>query len=349
MAPAKIVFLYTELAGYFLACVEALSKKAEVMIIRWPVNKEAPFDFSKTGSVRIHNRKELNDDQLLDHVRSFNPDILVCSGWIDKGYLKVARSFKKSIPVVVSLDNHWTGSWRQKLAVLSAPFYLRKIFTHAWVPGKPQQVFAEKLGFGQNVLLNFYCADTPLFEGVYERTMPDKKVKFPHRFLYVARYVEHKGIFELWNAFAALQKENKTDWELWCIGTGDQWEQRIEHPGIRHIGFVQPNELEKYVAETGVYILPSKFEPWGVTTQEFAASGFPLLVSNHVGSRTKFLDENGFEFEAGSVVAIKKAMKKIIALTDVELLQMAEKSHALGMTLTPVTWAENLLSLLKRK
>src|SRR5688572_27242054 len=61
MAPAKIVFLYTELAGYFLACVEALSKNAEVMIVRWPVNKEAPFQFSTPGSVKIYNRNEWSD------------------------------------------------------------------------------------------------------------------------------------------------------------------------------------------------------------------------------------------------------------------------------------------------
>ena len=348
-APAKIVFLYTELAGYFLACVEELSKQAEVMIVRWPVNKEAPFQFSNSESVKIHDRKTLTDEQLEMLVRSFDPDVLVCSGWIDKGYLKVARSFKQKIPVVVSLDNHWTGSLRQKIAVWTAPFYLRRIFTHAWVPGKPQAAFAQKLGFGEKILLNFYCADTPLFDGIYQRTFSAKRTAFPHRFLYVARYVEHKGIFELWQAFEELQRDQKNDWELWCIGTGDQWEKRVEHDKIRHIGFVQPTDLEKYIAETGVYILPSKFEPWGVTVQEFATCGFPMLVSDCVGSRTRFLTDNGFEFKAGDVADLKTAMQKIMALPDAELIRMAEKSHASGIELTPTLWAENLLQLVKRE
>ncbi|MBI3134953.1 MAG: glycosyltransferase family 4 protein [Bacteroidetes bacterium] len=347
MAPAKIVFLYTELAGYFLACVEELSKSAQVLIVRWPVNKEAPFDFSAGNAVTIHDRNQLSDEELLKLVHGFKPDIVVCSGWIDKGYLKVARSFKRNIPVIVSLDNHWTGSWKQQLAALSAPYYLRRIFTHAWVPGKPQQLFAQKLGFGENILLNFYCADVPLFDGVYERTMPAKKATFPHRFLYVARYVEHKGIFELWNAFVQLQKETASDWELWCIGTGDQWNNRLEHEKIRHIGFVQPRDLENYIAETGVYILPSKFEPWGVTVQEFAVCGFPLLVSDCVGSGTRFLADNGMQFKAGSVEELKIAMKKVMDLPDTELIRMAEKSHQLGVSLTPAKWAENLLSVLK--
>ncbi len=103
MAKAKVVFLYTEIAGYFLACVEELSKSADVLIVRWPVNKEAPFNFSEQSSVKIIDRKEYTDEILTGLIHDFNPDILVCSGWLDKGYLKIAKSFHKKIPVVVSL------------------------------------------------------------------------------------------------------------------------------------------------------------------------------------------------------------------------------------------------------
>ena len=158
MSRTKVAFLYTEIAGYFLACVEELSKNADVLVVRWPVNKEAPFAFSQTDKVELVDRNSLSDENLLKKVKLFNPDILVSSGWIDKGYLKVAASFKKKIPVIVSLDNHWKGSLRQRLAVMTSSLYLRKIFTHAWVPGTPQKQFAEKLGFGKNILQNFYSA-----------------------------------------------------------------------------------------------------------------------------------------------------------------------------------------------
>ncbi|MBK9593092.1 MAG: glycosyltransferase [Crocinitomicaceae bacterium] len=349
MAKAKVVFLYTEIAGYFLACVEELSKSADVLIVRWPVNKEAPFNFSEQSSVKIIDRKEYTDDILTGLIHDFNPDILVCSGWLDKGYLKIAKSFHKKIPVVVSLDNHWTGSVKQRIACLLSPFYLKNRFTHAWVPGKPQEIYAKKLGFGSNILLNFYCADTPLFNQIFENTFHLKNEKFPHRFLYVARYVEHKGIFEMWQAFKEFSAETDSDWELWCLGTGDQWENRMQHPKISHIGFVQPNEMEKYIRQTSVYILPSKFEPWGVSLQEFAICGFPILVSDKVGSASKFLNDNGMQFEAGNVEEIKNAFKTMASKSDAELLAIGKRSHALGMTLTPADWTKNLLSLLQKK
>ena len=42
----KFVFLYTEIAEYFLACCKELSKHGQIHIIRWPINKEAPFQFA---------------------------------------------------------------------------------------------------------------------------------------------------------------------------------------------------------------------------------------------------------------------------------------------------------------
>lgn len=349
MSRTKVVFLYTEIAGYFLACVKELSKKADVLVVRWPVNKEAPFEFNDTNTVTLLDRKALSADNLFHQVKSFNPDILVCSGWIDKGYLKVAAAFKKSIPVIVSLDNHWKGSFRQRLAVMTSSFYLRKIFTHAWVPGAPQKQYAEKLGFGQNILQNFYSADTSLFDKIFQETFEEKKAHFPRKFLYVARYVEHKGIFEMWNAFIKFSDASKSDWELWCIGTGDQWEKRITHPKIKHIGFVQPSDMKPYLEQTGIYILPSKFEPWGVTVHEFAVAGFPLLVSDAVGSASRFVRDNGIIFKSSSEEELVKTFQKIESTSNEELIRMAEKSHQIGMEITPEKWSEILLSVIKNK
>lgn len=344
MAGTKIAFLYSEIAGYFLACAKEAAQANEVLIVRWPVNAEAPFKFDETASIRIEDRSNYDEEGLKKLLNDFQPDILVVSGWMDKGYLKVARSFKKKIPVVLSLDNHWTGSLKQRLACLLSPFYLKKIYTHAWVPGKVQKEFADRLGFKGKVKLDYYCADTSLFEGIYQDTFPAKRTALPKRFLYVARYVEHKGIFEMWNAFLELQKEEPNDWEIWCLGTGDEWDNRIEGDKIKHVGFVQPDEMSSYIAQTSVYILPSKFEPWGVTVQEFAVCGMPLLISSAIGSGEKYLSDNGFVFEAGSKDAIKEAMKKTIAMSDEEILKMGERSHELGMSFTPKDWVQNLLS-----
>jgi glycosyltransferase involved in cell wall biosynthesis len=231
----NIVFLYSEIAGYFLASVKELSKHANVLIIRWEVNNEAPFKFNISNDVQVFVKNDFSSVELSKKVHDFNPDILVCSGWMDKEYLKIVKSFKKQIPTVLTLDNHWTGAFMQKVASLLSPFMFTNKFTHAWVPGEPQKQFAKKLGF-KNILLGFYCADIALYNQIYK----EQTKQFKKQFLYVGRYVKHKGVFEMWQAFIELQNETPNDWEMLCIGTGEEWDNKLTHHKIKHLGFVKP-------------------------------------------------------------------------------------------------------------
>jgi len=345
MTKPKIVFLYSEIAGYFLACVEALSKQADVLVVRWEVNKEAPFKFTIPKGVEVVVKSEFSFEELKCKVQSFKPDAVVCSGWMDKDYLKIVKSLKKQIPTVLTLDNHWTGDIKQKTASLLSPFLFKNKFTHAWVPGSPQKLFAQKLGFKNNILTGFYCADTDLYDSFYKQ----QKNEFKKQFLYVGRYVKYKGIFEMWQAFIELQHENSNEWEMLCIGTGDEWDNRLKHDKIKHIGFVQPAEMKNYLTEKSVYILPSKFEPWGVTVQEFAVTSCPLILSQNVGAHEQFLEneKNGFLLNEVTVGALKNAMKKMMNQSQLELMKMSEISHELGLAYQPKLWVNKILSLVK--
>ena len=67
---------------------------------------------------------------------------------------------------------------------------------------------------------------------------------------------------------------------------------------IKHFGFVQPEQLKEIIQESGIYILPSRYEPWGVSLHEMVSSGMPVLISENIGSKTYFLKEsiNGISF-----------------------------------------------------
>ncbi|RMG83259.1 MAG: glycosyltransferase [Bacteroidetes bacterium] len=346
----KILFLYSELAEYTIACFhELLNYDTEIHVVRWPVNPEAPFQFEISSGIHLYERNELDRSKLINLVKKIQPHIIVSSGWMDKDYVKTCRYFFGKIPTILTLDNHWTGSMKQKTAVLLAPFTILKTFSHAWVPGNIQKQYALKLGFPEHAIkTGFYSANTALYNRFYEDSFPDKQKKFPKVILYVGRYVAHKGIFEMWDAFRQIQETNPNEWELWCAGTGDEFPNKTEHPKIKHFGFVQPKQMGKLIAESGIYILPSRFEPWGVSVHEFAVAGFPLLLSKQVGAAEKFLQtgKNGFEFESGNVASVKNAMQKVFALDEQQLLKMGKQSHEIGMTHSPKIWAETLLSFL---
>ncbi|MFD1552637.1 glycosyl transferase family 1 [Putridiphycobacter roseus] len=338
----KIVFLYSEIAGYFLACAEELAKTADVLIVRWPINKEAPFEFNISKNITIICKSDYDNEALSKVIRDFKPTKIVCSGWMDKDYLSIVKQYYRQIPTILTLDNHWVGSLKQHIASLLSPFLIRNKFTHAWVPGKPQTKFAKKLGF-KNITTGFYCADVALHEANFDsnKIMPVKQ------FLYVGRYVKHKSIFEMWEAFTTLSDAGKLDgWEMICAGTGEAFEARTKHAKIKHLGFIQPKDLKELVNKKPIYILPSSFEPWGVSVQEFAIAGCPLMISENVGAAELFLapGKNGISIQP-SVDSIKQAMLSFADETTNRLKEMGQYSNKLGTSYTPALWAEKLLAI----
>lgn len=346
----NIVFLYTELAGYTITCLKQVIKdypKTELYVFRWPVNNEAPFNFDFEG-INIYNKNDFDLASLERKVAEINPDGLIVSGWIDKDYTTIAKKYKKRIPVALTLDNHWRGDLKQVLASKLSRFLVRDKFNKAWVPGEVQAKFARKLGFKEEqIFKGFYAADTSLFTNYGERAKARKESSFPKRFLYVGRYVEHKGIFDIWKAFIELQNERPNNWELWSVGTGDQWENRMQHEKIRHFGFVQPDQFQEIINETAVYLLPSHFEPWGVSLHEFAAAGYPSIVSDQVGSAEAFChqDINGFVFESGNNAELKESMKKMMNITQQRFNEMANHSRTLSLQITPEKWVKTLMKI----
>ena len=345
----NVLILYTELADYFLACLKQLENHVdEIHVIHWPLRDEAPFEFKVPDNVILHN-KTSNQMELLKLSKLINPSLILCSGWVDRNYLKIVKFYSKKIPTVLLFDNQWKASLKQGLGLLLSPFLIKNKFSNVWVTGSSSKSFAKKLGFSDDkILTGLYSADTPKFSLFRQKYLESKNNQFPKVFLYVGRYVRHKGIFDLWNAFIELQNEYPTEWELWCLGTGEEFENRILHQKIKHFGFIQPLEMNKYLSKAGVYILPSIYEPWGVSVHEMASAGFPMLLSKNVGSSEEFFEENinGYLFSSGNKFEIKQKLKKIINLSDSDLYTMGNKSFDLSLRNSPEIWAEKLISLL---
>ncbi|MGY6562191.1 MAG: glycosyltransferase family 4 protein [Luteibaculaceae bacterium] len=342
----RFLFLYSELAAYTLACFEALAKRGHsIDVVHWPINPEAPFQFKKEiQGLRFFSRDTLTEKDIVALIETQHYQVTFCSGWLDKGYLNAIKKTKGKGKRVIILDNQWRGDFKQHVAALTAPLWLTKWFHHAWVPGKLQQKFAEKLGFkGDKCSLHFYSADTDLFEKMYQDNLESKVSNYPKRFLFVGRYVDFKGILELWDAFAQVKANPKfSEWELWCVGTGKLYTERKEIEGITHLGFKQPHEMPEIIKQCGIFIMPSRVEPWGVVLHEMVTAGMPVLVSEAVGAKSSFLieGENGFAVEPNNLQSLVYSLERAANLSPEMLCEMMQKSHAIGLKVTPEKWAD---------
>ena len=83
-----------------MSCVRALAEKpdVEILLVRWKVNAEAPFQFQFPKELTLLTKGESSMEEISAKCETFNPDIVYTTGWIDKDYLKIAKKLRKNKP-----------------------------------------------------------------------------------------------------------------------------------------------------------------------------------------------------------------------------------------------------------
>ena len=345
----KALILYSKLSNYMLNIFQQWAHKSnvEIHLVYYPVDaEEAPYKHDKElDSISFYSYEELSTNKMLSMAGNINPDIIICSGWFSIKYLRVVFSYYKKIPTILTVDNYWLNTYKQKIAKLVFPYTISKMFSYVWVSGKPQKEYVKKLGFrDEQIRLGFYTANKRIFEIKNNNSSS----QFRREFFFVGRYIQKKGILDLEKAFIEIQDEFPNEWKLNCIGHGPLQKDMVNHPKINHMGFVQPIELKKYISGGGVFVLPSHFEPWGLVVHEFSMAGFPLIVSDSVGAATQFIknSNNGYIFKTKDIDDLKIKMLKIINSTDKELYDMSRESVIQSKLINEEMWIETIDTLL---
>ena len=170
--------------------------------------------------------------------------------------------------------------------------------------GKAQGRIFEYLGFkgefkytGGCGLLNYI--EQPAY-------IPRQDVKY---FLYVGRLVEVKNLRMLIEVFNQLP-----ELQLNIIGFGDQESElkQLANENVHFLGAVANKQLLSYYQQADVFVLPSKYEPWGLVVEEALNNGTPVMVSDKVGCRDDMVtEETGMVFDAGSHESLRQAIEKI--------------------------------------
>jgi len=201
----KVLFLYSHVMGYTYACIKKLKElyHFDVTLVFYKENLQSPYKIPSDCPFPVH----IKDEQLLNKLAEQQFNLIYVPGWFDNDYLKFARQQKKKGAIIVAgSDTQWKGSLRQWIGTIYGRFYLKRIIDYFWVPGVYQYEFIRKFGINRNkILFNLYCADTELFEKIYQ----DQQNKVKHNFLFVGRFVEVKGISLLVEAFLELKDEMK--------------------------------------------------------------------------------------------------------------------------------------------
>lgn len=290
-----LVFLYSELMGYNLPLLNALSEVHDVVVI-------------EDDNIKLHSQKNndyhhfrrvalstIGKNKLVEYIANLSPNLLVISGWYNKYYLECAKKLKsKSLKAVLCFDTQWEWTGRKILGAA----YLRskrinRIFDFVWVPGRRQAQFAKLIGFSECCIKEkLYCADTDLFSSLApERTRNIDNKDSQCNYLFVGRFDKVKSfdsLMEAWSRHIELYPTSR----LHLIGDGSlKMCIPVDSNVIVH-GYKSAYEIANIAVDCDAFILPSIYEPWGVVIHEMVSIGLPLIISRQVGAGDTFFQEN---------------------------------------------------------
>ena len=136
-------------------------------------------------------------------------------------------------------------------------------------------------------------------------------------FLFCGQMIARKGIDQLLEAFASLPESAR------LLLTGREADlapllARLAasvRARIRYTGFQPPEALPRIFAQADVFVLPSRYDGWGVVVNQALGAGLPIIASDQVGAGCDLVSPgvNGFIFPAGSATALAEAMQRYIS------------------------------------
>jgi glycosyltransferase involved in cell wall biosynthesis len=311
----KVVFCWTDISGYMAASWRALAALPEIdlFVIAFQAKTETAFADQVMEGISSHllDLKNRHDDRHIKTlVNAQNADVIVLNGWFHRPYrhLATATEFRDKA-FVLTMDTPWWGTWKQHLApYLLRPFIRR--MAQVVVTGERSWQYAWRLGFSpERIQKGLYGIDFDALSPLWA----ERRAHWPQSFLYIGRYNSVKGIDVMVQAYRHYYQTVKHPWPLVCCGQGDLAHLLENQPGIKNLGFVQPQQMLSQFSTAGTLVLPSRFDPWPLALVEAAAAGLPILCTEACGSAVELVRQgyNGWTVPSNNIEALSQGFATI--------------------------------------
>jgi glycosyltransferase involved in cell wall biosynthesis len=340
----KAVICWAGMQGYVAACLRELNKDPGLDLHVLHLNfQDLPFQEELLHGVSNQRiRANPPDADIPAIVEAHQPDVVFLCGWFYRPYRQlVNRPNLRDAKFVLGMDTSWTGSWQQKLNRLRLRGFMRRM-ARVVVAGAKSADFARRLDVPEEkILIGLYGFDFSGFERAGEAQL-DHGESWPRRFLFAGRYAPEKGLDVLIDAYGRYRSAVSDPWPLHCCGTGPD-AGLLNGEGVTNLGYIQPSGLPRLFADHGVFIMPSREEPWGVAIAEAAATGLPLICTDVCGAAADLLrpDHNGLIVPSGDAAALADAMRWMHEHHG-ELRAFGARSRVMAQRYSAQAWAARM-------
>lgn len=275
-------------------------------------------------------------------------DAVVVNGYVTIPAQVVLRTAFKRMPVIFWAEKleHAQGGIRE---------FVQRILT------RPMMNLSAIVAIGKSAARDYRAVfpEIPVFELPYYCSLESFKEDVadspgrPVTILFCGQMIERKGVDLLLEAFSNIIDE-KLEARLLLVGREAELTKMMENISpavaefIEYAGFQSPEDLPEFFRRSDVFVLPSRYDGWGVVVNQALGAGLPIVCSDAVGSAEDLVsnNENGFVFENGNVAELTNILIRLISSSSM-IRRLAEDSLKRSKEITPEKGAEAWASIIK--
>ncbi|MGA2463610.1 MAG: glycosyltransferase family 4 protein [Thermodesulfobacteriota bacterium] len=140
-------------------------------------------------------------------------------------------------------------------------------------------------------------------------------------FMFCGALCHRKGVDVLLSSFAAIARRYG-DTVLVLVGPdmeNGKYQAQTRHEGIiQHVlfrGVVKAESIGRLLSMCDVFILPSRYDGWGMVLFEAASLGKAVIATDRCGAAHHLIMEgvNGFKVKAGDSISLQNAMERYVS------------------------------------
>ena len=238
--------------------------------------------------------------------------------------------------------------------------YFLKHFNIGLAPGSRTKEYYKYMGVdyskiietGYGVNNNYFIQQYDEYFNKRTHVLEKYGITTNSNFIYIGRFAQEKNIFTLLKSFSKLKNKK---WGLLLLGDGPLKEEIISfiidnklENKILLPGFIQQDEIVKYLIASNVFILPSLSEPWGLVVNEAMLCRLPVIVSTKCGCQPDLVKEgvNGYSFRPNDDVRLTNLMQGFVN-GNYNTKTMGESSFTIVKEHSPSIIARNIVAGIK--
>ncbi len=371
MISKKVVIIHNIIAPYKVALFNELSKlipNMEVVFVAetekrrdWNIDYASikfPYTLLFKGSIDSIN-KYMIAKKTWSILKKIRPETsIICDYNNIFGWSALLWAKKNKNNLIFWLSSTFEDKKHTFLKHQLKRFFL-KHFSVGLAPGSRTKEYYKYLGVDNSKIIETgYGVNNDYFIQLYDKFINEKSYIFKkfeitskNNFIFIGRFAPEKNIFTLLNSFLEVSKKN-SDWGLILLGDGplkNEIHTFISNNNLQNKiiipGFIQQDEIVKYMIVSNVFILPSLSEPWGLVTNEAMLCRLPVIVSTKCGCQPELVQEgvNGFSFDPNDKSKLTNLMQEFVK-GSYNIKHMREASFAIVRKHSPSIIAQNIVT-----